>query len=203
MQKYDQNRDRILTGDIILFRNSTKMMWLSKSIQHFDKAYYNHIGLVFAFGTGVNKRLFILDSNAPGVQPDFLSDRMDMYEDFCVLRPRPQWRDIGLLESAVSRTIQRAQTHIKYDFMLILEVATERSLGRNVMNIGQGNRDICSEFIYRYVKELYTIAYDYTKNTWGWISPQDFLRFRDQKEFDLLLDTNPGIEKDYQTINQP
>lgn len=197
MEKYDNNRDKILTGDLILFRNNKNAMWLSKSIQHFDKAYYNHIGLVFSFGSQQNKRLFILDSNAPGVQPDFLSDRINTYEDFCILRPKTEWREPQIIEDAVSRVMLRAQTHIRYDFTLLLEIATERSLGRNVMNINQGNRDICSEFAYRYVKALYSIAYDYTKNTWGWISPQDFLRFRDKKEFDVLLDTNPGIEKDY------
>lgn len=201
MDKYEQNRADILQGDLILFRKTNSA--LSRAIQKFDHAYYNHVGLVFTLGNGIDKRNFILDSNAKGVRPDLLSDRMKKYQDFCVMRPRSGWRAMPEVEAAVARASQRAVTPIKYDFTLLLEIAVERNLGRRVMNIENENRDICSEFAYRYAKQLFTVAFDYTKNNWGWISPQDLLRVRDKNEFDILFDTNPGIQLDYDRTNQP
>lgn len=201
MDKYEQNRTAIQQGDLILFRKTNSP--LSRSIQKFDKAYYNHIGLVFSLGTGIDKRNFILDSNAKGVEPALLSDRMEKYHDFCVMRPRSSWRATPEVDAAVHRVSQRAITHIKYDFTLLLEIAVERSLDRKVLNIQNENRDICSEFAYRYAKQLFTTAFDYTKQNWGWISPQDFLRARAKNEFDVLLDSNPGIHLDYDITNNP
>ena len=202
MEKYDQNRSLISTGDLILFRNNKTRKSLSKLIQKFDKAYYNHIGVVFSFGEGANRRLMIIDSNAKGVQPDMLSARMNIYEDFCVLKPRPDWREQPRIEEAVSNVMAQADSRIEYDIPLLLEIAIERSLGRNVMSLNQQNKDICSEFAYRYAKALFSIAYDLTREQWGWISPQDFLRFRDKKEFNLLLDTNPQSHPDYDGGNK-
>lgn len=201
MDKYEQNRNNIQTGDLILFRKENSA--LSRSIQKFDKAYYNHIGLVFSFSSGPDKRNFVMDSNAKGVKPDLLSDRMKKYQDFCIIRPRSDWRQDPEVVAAVGRVLQRTEQNIKYDFTLLLEIAIERSLGRKVIDIDQTDRDICSEFAYRYAKELYTIAFDYTKKNWGWISPQDFLRVRAKNEFNILLDTNPGINLDYDKSNNP
>ena len=78
--KYKAYRLFIKNGDIILFRGSDL---IDKAIQFADKAYFNHIGIVWKVGD----RYLICDATGGrGVNIDFLSTRMKQEVDFEVIR---------------------------------------------------------------------------------------------------------------------
>lgn len=175
-EKYKQTRSIIKNGDIILFRGNNI---LSKIIQKCDhNAYYNHSGIVFKkFG-----RLFILDSNQHGVHPDFLSARMEKYIDFFIISPKYAEKDIN---EALSNLFKQSEDGIKYDFSLLLKIAIYRKLFKvnKFKKDNYKNKDICSEFVRRYLKILGITSYDYLKTEW--ITPQDILRYYDKNKMEL------------------
>jgi hypothetical protein len=193
MKKYDDFRHLINHGDLILFRGKKP---LARIIQKLDHAYFNHVGLALY----VNDRLMILDSNAPGVDMEWLSTRMEKYTDFAVLRPRENKWSKEVINNAVSAAIKRSETHIGYDFDLLIEIAVERKTGINVLNFNSENRDICSEFAYRYVNFLKPAQICYNNVPTDWITPWDYVVYRNASEFDLLLmDENIDLN-DYRKI---
>lgn len=182
--EYEGLRTQIKNGDLILFRGKE---WLAKQIQYFDDAYYNHVGMVFES----NKRLFILDSNAQGVNPDLLSDRMNKYTDFCIVRPS-NWNE-DVISNAVSNAMERAQQHIKYDFTLLLELAIYRKTGK-ALRLNHQDRDICSEFARRYLRYLDPVPSCY-ENVMGqdFITPWDYIIYADEK-FEIHFDVSDRNE---------
>lgn len=162
-------------GDIILFRGGS---WLSKTIQYFDNAYYNHIGIIDKYRTD----WIIIDSNAPGVHPDWLSNRLKDYLDICILRPiRPQHE----IDWALEGVTYKASLGIKYDFSLMPRVAISRKFGYDIKKLGKENRDICSEFARRYTNVLDIKCYQ----KGDWVTPQDFIRFLDPTEIKIIYGT--------------
>jgi hypothetical protein len=182
MEKYAKTRGEISNGDIILFRGRHL---LSKLIQYFDKCYYNHAGIVFK----ANDRIFIIDSVAKGVHPEFLSRRMEEYLDFCVVRPS------GFKKSDVSRAMSdvmdKSESGIKYDVWMLLRIAIFRKFGKDFKNLGKPDKDTCSEFARRYADCLGTTCYsekNMIKKTGApWITPQDFIRYSGKK-FKIMFD---------------
>jgi hypothetical protein len=158
-EKYDSLRDQLLEGDIVLFKGSNRIM--PTLISFFDDAYYTHAGVIFE----AHQRKMIIDSNAKGVRPDFLSLRMkEGYGDFCIIRPvKPELM-------AVYRALQRGDTGTKYDFLLLLRIAIIKKLGINLTGLGSKDRDVCSEFA-RFYSEYY--GNTFSKNL---ITPHDFVR---------------------------
>lgn len=184
LDKYNGVRSEINNGDVILFRGTSM---LSKTIQYCDKAYYNHAGLVMRLGS----RLLILDSNAHGVRPDFLSMRMDEYIDFCVVRINNGLSQM-MIDSCVNRVIDRSESSlIKYDFALLPRVAIARKFGYDIKNLGEKeNRDICSMFTgERYLIQSAGIkCLAKAKEKQNWLTPEDHLRFLDTSELKALFD---------------
>jgi hypothetical protein len=183
MKKYDDLRSQIRNGDIMLFRGESL---LSKQIQEFDDAYYNHTGLVFES----NNRLFILDSNVKGVNPEFLSVRIDGYTDFCIIRPF-KWDD-DTISQAVAACFDKASIpHIKYDVNLLLQIAIYRKTGIRV-GIDRENRDICSEFVRRYTRYLAPkpTCYEQPNLPTDFITPWDFIIYANEKEFEVMFDNS-------------
>ncbi len=160
------------SGDIVLFRGTSL---LSRSIQYFDKAYYNHIGIIDKH----RNDFIIIDSNAQGVKPDWLSLRLGEYIDACVIRPiRPQHE----LDWAIEDVSRKAAKGIKYDYALLPRIAISRKFGVEVKRLGSDKRDICSEFVKRYTSVLGIECY----NKEGWITPQDFLRYLNPNEIEII-----------------
>jgi len=163
---YNEIRHTIGSGWIVLFRGKSL---LSKTIQFFDKAYFNHAGVVVKYGD----RLFIIDSNARGVHPEFLSHRISQYEDVCFLQPLYSKE---ILDSAVEKVLSKAEEGIKYDFLLLPQIAIKRYFGIKIKMNDNKRRDICSEFVRRYTLEIGSNTYSQESLGSVEISPQDFVR---------------------------
>lgn len=161
---YNENvRPLVKNGDIMLFRGKRL---LAKTIQYFDSAKFNHVGVVFESA----KRFFIIDSNARGVRPDFLSDRCIGYEEVSILRPhKHSSEEINL---AIESIMGLADEKIRYDFLLLPRIAISRKLKIDLQRLGTDKRDICSEWTRRYAQALGVKCFD----NGTWITPQDFLR---------------------------
>lgn len=156
-------RPHVKSGDIILFRGRRL---LARTIQFFDNARYNHIGVVYeSLG-----RFFIIDSNANGVRPDFLSERCLDYVEVAILRPNEKYT--SKIHGAIESILALADEKIKYDFLLLPRIAIARKLGIDLLKLGNERRDICSEWARRYASALGATCYD----NGTWITPQDFIR---------------------------
>jgi hypothetical protein len=171
--KYANRRAEIKHGDIILFRGSSI---LARLIMYFDNAYYTHVGVVFEMGG----RKFIIDSNSKGVHPDFLSDRIREYKDFCIIRPNL----IVKIYDAITQAMNRGEIGTKYDFALLLRIAIVRKTGINITGLGSSGRDICSEFARFYSSFIADTPYAKLDN----ITPQDFVRHvNDDSNFSIMF----------------
>lgn len=175
-EKYKKARPFLKNGDIILFRGN---FLLAKAIRFFDSAYYTHIGVVLK----VEDRFLILDSNSKGVKPDFLSERMNSYVDFCILSPI---RTNAQIDISLNKALERGDHRTKYDFLLLLRIALVKKLGINLTGLGSPKRDICSEFVQFYTDCLNIICY---KND-TLITPQDFIRYRNPSELNISFDNS-------------
>lgn len=173
LPKYSLFRDKIETGDIILFRGKSI---LSKTIQFFDKSYYNHIGIAYwSYG-----RLFIVDSNENGVRPDFMSYRMRDYVDFCVIRPK---HIVMFKITCLEKCLELGENVARYDFLLLLRIACKKYFNIDLKRLGDKSRYICSEYVQYYTNHLGDEKY---KNV-QFPSPEDFIRNRDSNYFSLLF----------------
>ncbi len=172
-EKYAKARPQIKNGSLIAFRGDQV---LAKLIQYFDDAYYNHIGIVFES----EGHLMIIDSNRQGVKPDFLSERIRKYSDFCVLPPQRSEEEIN---NALGKAFERGDEGDKYDFLLLPRIAIVKKLNIDITGLGSQKRDICSEFVRFYTDSLNINCY---KNI-PLITPQDFIRYRNNQEVSLLF----------------
>lgn len=174
--KYEAARPRIKNGDLVLFRGRRL---LARTIQFFDDAYYNHIGVVFKSGD----HLLIMDSNREGVRPDFLSNRIRKYKDFCIVSPKKPEAEVS---EALQKSFSRGDIGTRYDFLLLPRIAIIKKTGIDFSGLGSDRRDICSEFVRYYTDCLQIKCYRDIKL----ITPQDFLRHRDSSEMDVLFDNS-------------
>jgi hypothetical protein len=180
-KKYFLARPYITAGDIVLFRGKG---FLAKAIQYFDKAYYNHIGVVYE----CCGRLMIVDSMADGVHPEFLSTRIKQYQDFCVIIPNSSIRD-----RALSEAFRKADEGIEYDYWLLPRIALSRKLRADLNKSSNTNRDICSEWVRRYTDFLQIKCYsEHNVEIKNWITPEDFRRFADSREVKIFFDNAPS-----------
>jgi hypothetical protein len=182
--KYNLARKDIDNGFIALFRGTSMLAETIKwgdAVKNekgiYEKAYYTHAGLVFRKGD----RLLIIDSNANGVHPDFLSLRVKQYQDFCMINP------VGFsglqIEDAVNKAMARAESGIQYNFALLPRIAVARRLGIDLKRMGDNdNRDICSEFTgRRYAGYLGVTSYAKAMGEQGFITPHDHIRYLDNQ----------------------
>lgn len=170
IEKYKNIRANISSGSIALFRGSSA---LSKTIQWADSAYYNHSALVLDFGG----RLMVLDANASGVKPDFLSVRISEYVDFDILKP------VGFNQQFIDEAVNKAidkdlAKDYKYDFALLPKILVNKKLGLPVNHrIVDTNKTICSVFTgFHYASFLNYYPYINIVIDKGYITPQDHIR---------------------------
>ena len=174
MKKYEENRHLIRTGDVGLMVGKSL---LSKSIQYFDNTKFNHVLIIFeSFG-----RKFVVDSNAPGVHPEFLSSRMNKYIDFRILRPkRPEGKIISALKLLLT-----PENPIEYDFQLLLRIGIIRKTGLNLTGLGSKEKDICSEYFRKYSDILEMKEYNYEKLPL--ITPGDIDRYLNPENMEIII----------------
>lgn len=177
-EKYNRVRPYINNGDIVLFRGRHL---LAKLIQYFDVAYYNHIGIVFED----DGHFFIMDSTSKGVAPDFLSKRINGYQDFCILSPKRNQEEIN---KALETAFNRGDIGTKYDFLMLPRIAIQKKLGWDIKKLGNQDRDICSEFTRFYTNCLNINCY----KAISLITPQDFIRDRNKDEVSILFNDAAG-----------
>lgn len=184
-EKYLANRDTFQTGDIVLYRGSS---FLSSAIQYFDKAYYNHAGVVWCDDD--MDRVLTLDMWSAGLACLPLSRRMDGYSDFCILRPK-------VSEARAKAAVREVLSYwdgkeVKYDNMLLLRVALIKKTGIDLTNLGRKDKFICSEFAQYYISLLGIETYSKI----NLITPEDFRRYIDQN-FVMLYDDAPAPNFDH------
>jgi len=167
-------RPNVKTGDLMLFRGKSL---LAKTIQYFDDAKWNHIGVVFRTAG----RFFIVDSNRRGVHPEFLSERCMDNVEVAVIRPRTAFHQEK--QKAMCKLMSEADAGIKYDFSLLARIAIARKTGVDLAALGNEKKDICSEFARRYALKVGMTHYDNRPN---WITPQDFVRMHNSQAAELI-----------------
>lgn len=171
--KYNRIRPLIKDGDLILF-HGTRL--LAKIIQHCDKAYYNHIGIVMEMHGG----LFILDSQASGVVSDRLSKRISDYKkgEFCVIHSKTEIADAELDKLISGQDL----TAPLYDYANGTRELLNRKFGWNIKLKPSKDRDICSDFVYEYA--LRNNFIEPFKNRVAF--PEDYIRHRNISETLLI-----------------
>lgn len=170
--KYKRIRKYLKDGDIILFRGTSL---LSRIIRYCDKSYFTHVGVVFQkLGA-----LYIVDSNANGVQADRLSHRVDKYYpngDFMVIKPTATNDEIQL---ALSKILTRSDGKtIKYDFWNGLKELLNRKFNFKFKIHTDATHEICSDYVSTYQVELKMVTDDFLKLEISF--PQDSVRYMSQ-----------------------
>lgn len=177
---YYNIRKDLQDGDMILYRGSGL---LAKSIQYFDSAFYNHIGVVKKIGS----RLFTVDMWTHGIEFIPLSRRMDGYKDFCVARIKGKSSsDFSL---AIDILIEKIERDTNYDYFLLPRIALYKKTGIDLVGMGKRNRFICSELAQSFTNSLSVKCYGDIEL----ITPQDFLRKHDENEIEIMYDSSPKI----------
>lgn len=167
-EKYKRLRPSMKEGDLILFHGKKA---LARTIQESDsEAYFNHVGVVGEMG----KALFIIDSNANGVHPERLSERILSYDngDFIILRSEKSNYHI---QKAFSKLMKRQEViKIKYDFKNGFIALINRWFKTKFKTKLQSNRNICSMFVLPYALELEMVLPLQDMN--NLFFPQDYIR---------------------------
>lgn len=167
--KYQRIRPYIKDGDLIIFHGRSL---LSRLIQWADGAHYNHIGVVInKFGA-----LYIVDSNASGVQADRLSWRIGKYRggDFAVIQSITTDME---LKYELHRLLNKSdEKWIKYDYLNGIKELCNRAFGTNFRITKRDEHDICSDYVSEYAVGLKMVTEDFTKRPIQF--PQDYIRYR-------------------------
>jgi hypothetical protein len=179
-EKYARIRNQIGNGYLINVRGSSA---LAKAIEWGDSkdgvsAYYSHSLMAFKYGN----RLLCLQSMANGVVPAFLSTEIFANVDFCIIKPLCS-QDI--IDAAVLKAFDLAETGIPYDYMMLPKVLEERKFGIRISADKIGS--ICSVFAYRNYGGLLPLkCYSEAVMNESFITPQDSLRYADFDEVQII-----------------
>jgi hypothetical protein len=175
---YQKNRHLINDGDLILF-NGTGIV--ANVIKYCDNAEFSHIGVVFK----AHDALYIEDANSNGVQADRLSFRINSYKEnasFIILRPLISNDKIKIaLHNLLNRPDNKS---IKYDYINGISELLNRKFKLNLNIKHNDDRDICSDFISTYAKELILCTDEF--NSLLLVLPQDYLRYNNSFNVSIL-----------------
>jgi hypothetical protein len=179
-KEYYNIRSEIKDGDLVLYRGSRL---LAKSIQYFDDAYYNHIGIVKWIGN----RLFTIDMWYEGIEILPLSRRIKGYKDFCVVRPKD--KSPQLIDVSIDSVFEKVERDTQYDYFLLPRIAFYKKTGIDLVGMGKKSRFTCSELAQYFTNNLEINCY----KSINLITPQDFIRHKDDNEVEILFDLSPKI----------
>lgn len=178
--EYYNIRKELRDGDMPIYRGNG---FMSKSIHYFDDAYYNHIGIVKKIGD----RLFTVEMWTKGIIFIPLSRRMASYSDFCIARIKDKSQED--FSSAIDLLIEKIERDVKYDYFLLPRIAFYKKTGIDLVGMGSRERNICSELAQTFTNSLKIRCYEDV----NLITPQDFLRKKDDNEIEILYDLSPKI----------
>lgn len=173
-EKYELVRPLLKDGDIIAFHGKAI---LSRIIQSSDKnkdgsnAYHNHIGIIIE----KHRALFIADSNAQGVQVDRLSWRISKYlgGDFSIITPLVNKENV---DREMARLLKRSDDKwIKYDYVNGTKELANRRWGLGLEVNLNDNKDICSDYVSRYVVNLDMVTQTFKDKII--VFPEDYFRY--------------------------
>ena len=179
-KEYYNIRNQLKDGDMVLYRGHG---FMSKSINYFDNSFYNHIGIVKWIGN----RLFTIDMWTHGIEIVPLSRRMKGYDKFCIARIKD--KSVDFIDKALDSVFEKIERDTKYDYFLLPRIAFYKKTGIDLVGLGKIDRDICSELCRYFSNNLEVDCY---KNV-NLITPQDFIRKKDDKEVEILFDLSPQI----------
>lgn len=179
-KEYYNIRGGVQDGDIFVYNGNG---FMSKSIQYFDNAYYNHIGMVKKFGD----RLFTIDMWTHGIEILPLSRRVGGYLNFCMVRPKNKTPEE--INIALEQVLQLVDRDEKYDYGLLPRIALYKKTKINLGVLGSRDRFICSELAQFFTNKLDINCY----KDIDMITPQDFIRHANEDEVQVLYDYSPKL----------
>jgi len=156
-------------GDIILFGGSKGLM--GKLIRYFDNATYTHIGIIVV----IEKIPFVLDMWSQGIELVPLTKRVKIYDKCLLLRPTTILTDNDLFVNNILKQWEENED-IGYDYFLLPRIAIAKKLKIDTIAWGKKDKWICSELVQEYCS-YFTSTYDNIHL----ITPQDFVRYKDEK----------------------
>ncbi len=145
-ERYERIRHEIGDGCIGLM---SKKAFVSNLIRRHDrnfdgsKAEWSHVFSVYAKEYNGRIRLFVLDSNATGVKPAFLSDRIKACDNFMFLKPSCSNE---IIQAALFDSFDRASKGIKYDYFNGFKELANRRYGFKFKIKPRDEHDICSDW---------------------------------------------------------
>ncbi len=187
-EKYTNYRKEAQDGDIILWRGHGIMPGLIRFFDSSyindeghkvkDMAYFTHSSIVY-WGRG--DRLHNADSWYNGITVVPASHRVEIYYDFCVLRPI----DISIdqIEHGLNFALQKWDANIPYDYFMLPRIALIKKTGIDLTGLGKKAHYICSEFTQQFSLKL-GIKDFFRKELF---TPQDHLRHQNGG-FEILFD---------------
>lgn len=141
----------------------------------------NHIGVIIE----KHGALFIVDSNADGVQADRLSKRIEKYKrggDFTIIKPTVKREFVDL---EMRRLLNRSdEKWIKYDFYNGIKELLNRRFGFKLKITLNDNRDICSDFVSRYACDLDLVNQKFKDKTI--VFPEDYIRYMNNENANVV-----------------
>jgi hypothetical protein len=167
--KYDNMRQYIKGGDIILFHGTSI---ISKIIQWGDSCYWNHVGVVIE----CDGALGICDANGNGVQWDRLSWRIMKYGNggnFVIIRPMC---NNELIEQQLKLLLAKSDRKwIKYDFYNGIKELFNRRFNTHLKVNLKDDKAICSTEDAMYAISLGVVVDKFKNETIQF--PQDYIRY--------------------------
>jgi hypothetical protein len=177
-EKYERLRPLIQGGDLILFHGTSI---ISKTIQNFDSAYYNHIGVVIE----IDNALGICDANGDGVQWDRLSWRIAKYKpkgDFVIIRPLNNNEEIQQqLKTLLKRSDEK---WIKYDYKNGIKEMFNRKFNLHLPIHLKYDKAICSSNDAQYAINLNLVTEEFKKLQIQF--PQDYIRYLNKSNTKII-----------------
>ncbi len=188
--KYKAYRALAKDGDLILWRKNNSIM--ASLIRFFDNHYiddsgkkvkdpakWNHISVVY---WGRAKRLLNSDAWSNGVASVPCSHRVRYYDDFMVLRlntTKPQF-----INQAIDKVLLNDWVaDVPYDHFTLLRIAIWKRTGIDFTFLGDPyRRAICSRLAQKFCMACRIGCYNFIDK----ITPQDFVRFADKDEVEVL-----------------
>lgn len=178
-EQYENLRPSISDGDLVLFAGTG---FVARVIENSDHSQFSHIGVVIES----HGALYIVDSNAPGVQADRLSQRVDSYHKgakMAIIKPLVNKEELNW---ELRRLLKKSDSKlIKYDFKNGIKELINRKFGTRLRITQDENRDICSDYVSRYAINLSAVTSEFESLRIAF--PQDFIRYRSIERTKLLV----------------